>query len=70
MGETLDPNGVSQDPRPGTKLIGGSQDPRPRTLILLGTWDPRLSSLKEGSVGLMIGETGDPKQTSLVEPGT
>ena len=44
-------------------------DPRPGTLIIHETRDPRLRTLKDEHETLMIGETGDPKQTSLVEPG-
>lgn len=71
--------GDTQDPRPGTLKLGPNTwdpshrwDPAPETLEPYFTWDPRLKTqtLKERPGTLMIGETGDRKLTSLVEPCT
>ena len=60
----------TQDPRPGIHLKGETRDPRTGTLILHGTRDPKPRTLKETPGTPMIGETGDPKLTSFVEPWT
>ena len=75
--KTWDPKGGTLYPRPRTQLIVGTQDLRPGTLKVgpetwdtYFTWDLRPRRLKEGSGTLVIGETQDSKQRSLVKPGT
>ena len=53
-------------PKSGPETRDFWWDPRPGTLILHGTIDPTPRTLKERPGTPMIGETGDPKLTSLV----
>ena len=70
MGEIWYPEGRTRDLGPSSQVGPGTLKVRPKTWGPYYTSDPRPRTLKEEPGKLMIAETGDPKQTSLVEPGT